>query len=265
MATSIEKFSADMFPQTEVIVIPIIDVSGSMSGEKIGKVNEAMAEVPEQLAEINNSTLDSKLRIAPMEFSTGARWFDLKNDEPADVEAFRWIDMKASGLTDMGAAFALLNEKLTVREKGGWMEGRGGYAPILILISDGAPTDDYESELAVLKRRGWFRAAVKFAVAVGSDANREVLAKFTGNDEAIIDTETIRLDLASIIKSIIVTASKTVSQTVSSTSKKALIDKVTDDGPEANEEMQGQAISDVKQDIQNKVTMDSTDDLFGED
>ena len=40
--------------QTEVIVIPIIDVSGSMCGERIGQVNDAMAEVPAQLADIND-------------------------------------------------------------------------------------------------------------------------------------------------------------------------------------------------------------------
>ena len=244
--------------QTDVIVIPIIDVSGSMYGTKIGQVNEAMAEVPAQLAEINDDSVDSTLRIAPMEFSSGARWFALKNDKPAEVESFRWIDMKANGLTDLGAAFKLLNDKLTVEEKGGWMKGRGGAAPVLILISDGGPTDDYKSELEKLKKRGWFKAALKFAVAVGADADKNVLAEFTGNLEAVIDTEVVRNDLASIVKSVIVSASKTASQTASASNGGNLIKEVTDDGPDADAQAQQEAIDAVK----DAISMDDTDDLF---
>ena len=41
--------------QTEIVVIPMIDVSGSMAGASIGSVNDAMREVPEQLKDINCS------------------------------------------------------------------------------------------------------------------------------------------------------------------------------------------------------------------
>ena len=244
--------------QTEIIVIPIIDVSGSMAGENIGMVNEAMAEVPAQLADINEDIIESKLLIAPMEFSSGARWFALKNDEPAEVESFRWIDMKASGLTDYGAAFKLLTEKLTVKEKGGWMNGRGGYAPVLILLSDGAPTDDYKAQLETLKRRGWFRAALKFAVAVGAGADKSVLAEFTGHQEAVIDTEVIRKDLSSIVKSVVVSASKTASQSASMSNSSRLVTEVKADGPDVDEQVQQEAIESV----QTALNMDDTDDLF---
>ena len=111
----LEVFEEKDFPQTEVVVIPIIDVSGSMLDDgKINQVNEAMREVPEQRVKINEDALDGKLLIAPMEFSSGARWFNLSNCKPAEVESFRWIDMQASGVTDLGAAFKLLKEKLTI-------------------------------------------------------------------------------------------------------------------------------------------------------
>lgn len=244
--------------QTEVIVIPMIDVSGSMCGEKIGKVNEAMAEVPSQLAEINDDAIESKLLIAPMEFSSGARWFSLKNNQPAEVESFRWIDMKANGLTDLGAAFKLLTEKLTIEEKGGWMKGRGGAAPVIILISDGGPTDDYQSHLKVLKQRGWFNAALKFAVAVGDDADKNVLAEFTGNQEAVIETEVIRTDLASIVKAVIVSASKTASKSASVSNSGNVSTEVQESGPEINAQAQQEAITGV----QKALSMNDTDDLF---
>lgn len=244
--------------QTEVIVIPIIDVSGSMCGERIASVNDAMAEVPAQLADINDESVDSKLLIAPMEFSSGARWFALKNNQPAEVESFRWIDMKANGLTDLGAAFKLLTEKLTTEDKGGWMKGRGGAAPVLILISDGGPTDDYQTQLKALKNRGWFNAALKFAVAV-EGADKSVLAEFTGNSEAVIDTTVIRNDLASIVKAVVVSASKTASKSASISNSDNATNVVTEtSGADVNAQAQQEAIAGVQQ----ALTLDSTDDLF---
>lgn len=242
--------------QTEIIVIPIIDVSGSMCGERIASVNDAMAEVPAQLADINDESVDSKLLIAPMEFSSGARWFALKNNQPAEVESFRWIDMKANGLTDLGAAFKLLTEKLTTEDKGGWMKGRGGAAPVLILISDGGPTDDYQTQLKALKKRGWFNAALKFAVAV-EGADKSVLAEFTGNSEAVIDTTVIRNDLASIVKVVVVASSEAASKSASISNSDNATNVVTEtSGADVNAQAQQEAIARVKH------SLDSTDDLF---
>ena len=57
-------------------------------------------------------------------------------------------------------------------------------------MSDGEPTDDYESGLAKLKENKWFKYAIKVAVAIGDDANKDVLAQFTGNIEAVITVHT---------------------------------------------------------------------------
>ena len=187
----------------ELIIIPIIDVSGAMAGEKIARINDAFAELPSHFMDINYELFDMKMLIAPIEFSTGARWFMLKNGRPAEVESLQWINMKAGGLSNLGAAFKLLAEKLTIEDKGGWMKSRGGVAPILILISGSDPTDDYQTGLKALKNRGWFNAALKFAVAV-EGADKSILAEFTGNSEAVIDTTAIRNDLSAIIRSIVV-------------------------------------------------------------
>lgn len=248
---NIEKLEG--LAQSEIVVIPIIDVSGSMSGERIASVNDAMQDVPEELKDINESLNETKLLIAPMEFSSGARWFALQNNQPAEVESFRWIDMRANGLTDLGAAFKLLNDKLTVTEKGGWMQGRGGVAPVIILISDGDPTDDYQTELEKLKKRGWFKAALKFAVAV-EGANMNVLAEFTGNSEAVIDTTVIKNDLASIIKTVVRTASQCQSENGSKSGNYDVESKNEDD---TNAQAQQDAIEAVK----NNLSLDS-EDLF---
>jgi uncharacterized protein YegL len=55
--------------------------------------------------------------------------------------------------------------------------------PVLVLISDGQPTDDYESGLKALTDEPWGRKAVRIAIAIGEDADTEVLQRFIGNPE----------------------------------------------------------------------------------
>jgi uncharacterized protein YegL len=54
---------------------------------------------------------------------------------------------------------------------------------VLVLISDGQPTDDYASGLKALMDQPWGRKAVRIAIAIGEDADTEVLQKFIGNPE----------------------------------------------------------------------------------
>ena len=55
--------------------------------------------------------------------------------------------------------------------------------PVLVLISDGAPTDDFSSGLKELMSKPWGRKAVRLAIAIGRGANKDVLQKFIGHPE----------------------------------------------------------------------------------
>jgi uncharacterized protein YegL len=57
------------------------------------------------------------------------------------------------------------------------------YRPVLALVSDGAPTDDFDKGLARLMATSIGQKAIRLALAVGDRANREVLAQFVGNSE----------------------------------------------------------------------------------
>ena len=69
------------------------------------------------------------------------------------------------------------------------------------------PTDDYQKELSNLKENNWFRKAIKVAVAIGEDANKETLAKFTGNSEAVITVRTPE-ELKKWIRKVSITSSQ---------------------------------------------------------
>ena len=83
----------------------------------------------------------------------------------------------------------------------------GSFAPAIILLSDGAPTDDFESGLATLKQNNWFKAAIKVAIAIGEDADKDVLTKFTGTNEAVFTVHNIDA-LKQIIRVVAVTSSQ---------------------------------------------------------
>lgn len=60
---------------------------------------------------------------------------------------------------------------------------------MLLLISDGAPTDNWEKGLNQIKKNNWFRHAIKIAIDIESSAEKSVLKAFTGNPEAVLDAK----------------------------------------------------------------------------
>lgn len=163
----------------QMVLFFVIDTSGSMQGSKIGAVNTAVREVLPELKDAGGSDVD--LKVACLTFSSGCQWM---YPTPIASESFQWNQVEADGVTDLGEACRELSKKLSKNE---FLKApSGSVAPAIFLMSDGEPTDDFESGLAQLKQNNWFKYAIKFAVAIGDDANKDVLAKFTGNIEAVI-------------------------------------------------------------------------------
>ncbi len=180
----------------------VVDTSGSMDGSKMGTLNAAVEEVIPEIRKISGENADAAIKIAVLEFSSGARWI---TPAPMDAEDFTWSFLDADGLTDFGEACKALNEKLS--RKAFMSDAAGSFAPAIFLLSDGEPTDDYKPELEKLKQNNWFRKAIKVAVAIGDDANRDVLSEFTGNKEAVLSVHTPEA-LAKMIRFVSVTASQ---------------------------------------------------------
>lgn len=189
-------------PRRTMTLFFIIDTSGSMAGSKIGAVNDAVVNVLPMLEEISAENPDAEIKIAALEFSTTCNWL---YNEPKLASEFVWQDVQATALTSLGAACKELSSKLS---RSGFMQSASGsFAPAIILLSDGAPTDDFDSGLAMLKNNNWFKAAIKVAVAIGDDADKDVLTKFTGTSEAVFTVHNIDA-LKQIIRVVAVTSSQ---------------------------------------------------------
>ncbi|GHT52167.1 tellurium resistance protein TerY [Spirochaetia bacterium] len=164
----------------QMVLFFLIDTSGSMVGTKIGAVNTAIREVIPDLREVGGADVD--LKIAVLEFSSGCKWQNPNG--PVSVDSFSWTNLSADGVTDMGAAFHELNDKLS---RNSFLKApSASVAPVIMLLSDGQPVDDWEGGLALLKNNNWYKSAVKVAIAIGSDADSEVLAEFTGDENTVI-------------------------------------------------------------------------------
>lgn len=154
----------------------LVDCSGSMTGAKIAAVNLAIREVIQPMRDIADENPNADVLVRAIKFSDGAQWHVA---QPTNIHDFKWTDLNTNGTTDMGRALLLLADAMKVEN----MPQRG-LPPVLVLMSDGYPTDDFATGLAALMKEPWGAKAVRIAIAIGGeDAGLDVLQKFIGHDE----------------------------------------------------------------------------------
>lgn len=154
----------------------VCDVSGSMSYDgKIEALNNAIKEALPHMQSIAAENPNAKIYIRVLVFSEGARWL---YPEAIPVENFVWKDLTAYGQTDMGEALRMIADELKIPP----MTNRA-LPPVIVLISDGQPTDDFKGGLRALNSIPWGIKAVRIAIAIGKDADEYVLQDFIGDRE----------------------------------------------------------------------------------
>ncbi len=189
-----------------MVLFFVVDTSGSMEGNKIGTLNQAIEDVIPEIRDISESNADAEIKIAVLEFSKGAKWI---TDVPVPSESFEWSYLNAIGPTELGQACKCLNQKLS---RNAFMSDiTGSFAPAVFLLSDGSPTDEYKKYLDELWGNNWFKKAIKVALAIGDDANTDILAEFTGCKETVLSAHNPEM-LRKMIKFVSVTTSQIGSQ-----------------------------------------------------
>jgi len=215
----------EAIPRKSMVLFFLIDTSGSMSGSKIGAVNAAIEEVIPELKDISAGNADAEVKIAALEFNHSANW--LTQNGPVPVDSFLWQYVDAGGNTAMGEACRKLNDALSTKTF--MRDTVGSFAPAIFLLSDGEPTDDFDDGLTELKTNKWFKAAIKVAVAIGDDANKNRLAEFTGSTESVLEVHNSAM-LRKMIKFVSVRASQIASKSVQvNPVKNAAVSKLPDE------------------------------------
>jgi uncharacterized protein YegL len=153
----------------------LVDCSGSMAGDKIQQLNFAIKETLPEMQKVASENPNAQVFVRALAFANGAQWHV---SQPTPVDAFKWQDLRAGGVTDLGKALRMLADALSVEQ----MPPRG-LPPVLVLISDGRPTDDFNAGLKTLLDQPWGKKAVRIAIAIGDDADHDILQKFIGHPE----------------------------------------------------------------------------------
>ena len=165
------------FVQMEARALPVIilaDVSSSMSGEKIVKLNESIKEMLSVFSE--SEELRAEIHVSVITFGASV-------EEYVPLQAARnieWSDMQVSGATPMGEAMALAKDLIENKER---IPSRS-YRPTIILVSDGGPNDSgWERSMDALIHTGRSAKADRMAMAIGSDADKNMLQSFLDDPE----------------------------------------------------------------------------------
>ena len=154
----------------------IADCSGSMGGNKMPSLNAAISGALPDMKKAATENPNAEVVVRVVKFSSGASWHVAN---PVPVEQFEWKNpLKADGVTDMGKALQLVAEQLSQEN----MPDRA-LPPVLVLVSDGHPTDDVSAGLRALMAQRWGEKAVRIAIAIGDDADKSVLQRFIGHPE----------------------------------------------------------------------------------
>ncbi len=155
----------------------LIDGSGSMrAGGKIDAVNRAIRESIPYLRATARDNPQATLFVNAIRFGDDARWI---GDKLKTVAEYRWQDIEAGGATALGEALTLVGEALQPP----LMTDRG-LTPVIVLVTDGLPTDDYQAGLDHLLSKPWGRQSLRLVFALGEDAAtddaRKIFQAFMG-------------------------------------------------------------------------------------
>lgn len=159
-------------------VILLVDISGSMSENgKIAVLNKAIQEMARGFADATSARVE--IQVAVITFGGDAA--RLHQDIVA-ASKFTWQDMEAKGKTPLGSAFLIAKSLIEDKQK---IPSRA-YIPAIVLASDARPTDtettkdtvSWHDALQELLSSERASKAARYALAIGEDANLEVMREF---------------------------------------------------------------------------------------
>ena len=195
-----DPLSATGVSRKSLVIFFLIDTSGSMKGKKMGELNTVMEELIPEIRRVGEA--DTEVKVAVLTFSTDVRWM---YSTPIPIEDFEWARLRANGVTSMGAAFKELSLRMS---RNSFLNSPSlSFAPVIFLMTDGYPSDDYKEGLRELQSNSWYKFGLKAALGIGNEANDDVLAEFTGTPDTVVHAYSGG-QLAQMIKIIAVTSSQ---------------------------------------------------------
>jgi uncharacterized protein YegL len=150
----------------------LLDTSGSMSGEPIEAVKNGVQIMISSLRQ-NPQAIETAF-LSVITFDSNAQQII----PLTDLASFQMVDIKASGVTALGEALKLVAHKIDTEVAKTTSEQKGDWKPLVFIMTDGIPTDDWQFGLNEFKQR---KTAFTVACAAGSGADTNILKQITEN------------------------------------------------------------------------------------
>ena len=157
----------------KVPICLVLDDSGSMAGDKIKELNK---NIEEFLSYIRGDSKAS--RIADVAIITFGDTVKIKSGYQ-NIDNIKFMGLYAGGKTPMGGAVKKAIELLKERRNYYRTNDIEHYKPIMLLMSDGEPTDEYKYVAEMLTEMVKAREIKIFPVGIGEDFNKETLRLFS--------------------------------------------------------------------------------------
>lgn len=158
----------------------LLDTSGSMTGEPIEAVKNGVQMMVHSLRQ-NPQAIETAF-VSIITFDS-----DAKQLIPlTDLASFQTVDLKAAGTTALGAALSLLADKLENEVTKTTLEQKGDWKPIVFIMTDGVPTDDWQAGFQKLKA---VKKGLIVGCAAGNNANDKVLKEIADQVVRLSNTD----------------------------------------------------------------------------
>ncbi len=183
----------------------LLDTSGSMHGEPITAVQNGVQMVMSALQNDPQALETAYISIITFES-------EVKQLIPlTELSQFNPPQLSAGGCTSMGEALKFVSQSADKEIMKNTPDTKGDWKPMVFIMTDGVPTDDFASGLEVFKKRKW---GMVVACAAGGDADEKLLQQITENVVKLstADAESIKAFFKWVSQSI-TTSSKSVGVT----------------------------------------------------
>jgi len=166
-------------PEPRCPCLLLLDVSGSMSGQPITELNAGLNAFKEELS--SDSLAMKRVEIGIVTF--GPVRADLQFQSAA---FFSPPPLSAQGDTPMGEAIRQGLEMVRHRKEEYRANGISYYRPWVFLITDGGPTDEWQSAAAAVREGEASKAFAFFAIGVRG-ANMDTLKQISVREPLMLD------------------------------------------------------------------------------
>ena len=155
-------------------VVLVLDSSGSMEGDRIDALNAGLVELENAMKK--DPTTSTRGRVLVIQFGGNN---DVSIGTWQDAIEFSAPKLEANGRTPTGAAIMAALEAIEMQKTELKNSGIAYKRPILMLMSDGEPTDEWENAAKACKVAEAANKVTVFTIGIGEEANLETLGKFS--------------------------------------------------------------------------------------